>query len=176
MAGTKKASGSSVTPKKKDLQELIEMKERMESQETALAVSQAQVTNPSREVEESLTNFVVSRLEKLKSNDDFEDLIRMHLRQRIPEASFDQLIELMDKTAQRNNAATEVLVPLFVNESSGKTVIDTLKDSSVSSTAQNLYASADKDMLQAISYLSSVMSKIGGQVPPPDVEVQDSTN
>ncbi len=147
------------------LDEIIRMKESMESKETALAVSNARVPNPAKEVEESLTNFVVSRLAKLKSNDDFEDLIRMHIRQRIPEADFDQLVNLMDKTAQRNNAATESLMNLFVSESSGKTVMDTLKDSSVSSTAQTLYDSADKDMLQAINYLSSVMSRIGGKEP-----------
>lgn len=161
--------------KKKGLQDIIELKEKMESQETALAVSNAQVSNPAKEVEESLTNFVVSRLNKLKSNDDFEDLLRMHLRQRIPEASFDQLIELLDKTAHRNNAATEVLMKLFVNESSGKTVIDSLKDNTVSTTAQTLYASADKDMLQAISYLSSVMNRLGAsQVP--NIEEQNITN
>lgn len=164
--------------KKKDLQNLqdiIEIKEKMESQETALAVSNAKIPDPAREVEESLTSFVVSRLNKLKSNDDFEDLLRMHLRQRIPEASFDQLVTLMDKTAQRNNAATEVLMNLFVNESSGKTIIDSLKDNTVSTTAQTLYASADKDMLQAISYLSSVMSRIGS-APAPNIEEQIITN
>ena len=152
------------------------MKEKMESQETALAVASAQIPNPSKEVEESLTNFVVSRLAKLKSNDDFEDLLRMHLRQRIPEASFDQLMELMDKTAQRNNAATEVLMKLFVNESSGKTVIDSLRDNSVSNTAQTLYQSADKDMLQAISYLSSVMNRFGANPVNANIEEQNITN
>jgi len=161
--------------KKKGLQDIIDMKERMESQETALAVSNARVSDPAREVEDSLTNFVVSRLNKLKSNDDFEDLLRMHLRQRIPEASFDQLIELMDKTAQRNNAATEVLMKLFVNENSGKTVIDSLRDNTVSTTAQTLYNSADKDMLQAISYLSSVMSRLGAPSVP-NMEEQNITN
>lgn len=161
--------------KKKGLQDIIKIKEQMESQDTDLAVANAHIANPAAEVEESLTNFVISRLNKLKSNDDFEDLLRMHLRQRIPEASFDQLIELMDKTAQRNNAATEVLMNLFVNESSGKTVIDTLKDNSVSTTAQTLYASADKDMLQAISYLSSVMNRLGApQVS--NIEEQNITN
>ena len=51
---------------------------------------------------------------------------------------------------------------LFKNETSGKNLLDNLKDSSVAGAAQQLYDSTDsKDVLQAVSYLSQVLGRIG---------------
>ena len=143
-----------------DLETLIKLKNQMESDETSLAVQTAKVVNPSQEVESALTNFVVSRLERIEKDAQFSDLVRMHLRGRLPEFSIDQLLQLNDQVTKNNNKSVEGMLPLFIGDNNSKTVIDHLKGDSVSSTAQTLFNGADKDMLQAVSYLSSVMSKI----------------
>lgn len=143
-----------------NLETLIKLKNQMESDEANLSVQNAKVVNPSQEVESALTNFVISRLERIEKDAQFSDLVRMHLRGRLPEFSIDQLLELNDQVTKNNNKSVEGMLPLFVGDSNSKTVIDHLKGDSVSSTAQTLFDGADKDMLQAVSYLSSVMSKI----------------
>ena len=143
-----------------DLETLVKLKNQMESEETNLAVQNAKVNNPSQEVEFALTNFVVSRLERIEKDAQFSDLIRMHLRGRLPEFSIDQLLQLNDQVTKNNNKSVEGVLPLFIGDGNSKTVIDHLKGDSVSSTAQTLFNGADKDMLQAVSYLSSVMSKM----------------
>ena len=63
--------------------------------------------------------------------------------------------------SKNNTHATDVMNKLFRNETSGKTVIEHLRDNDVSSTAAKLYDSTDsKDVLQAVTYLGSIISKI----------------
>ena len=143
-----------------DLETLVKLKNQMESEEHNLTVQSAKVNNPSQEVESALTNFVVSRLERIEKDAQFSDLVRMHLRGRLPEFSIDQLLQLNDQVTKNNNKSVEGVLPLFIGDGNSKTVIDHLKGDSVSSTAQTLFNGADKDMLQAVSYLSSVMSKM----------------
>ena len=42
--------------------------------------------------------------------------------------------------------------------------MDNLKSNKVESTAQNLYAKADKNVLQAITYLGAVLDKMSKKV------------
>ena len=144
-----------------DLDTIIALNNQLNSSENTALVDTSRIANPGVEVEGALTSFLTTRFEKIERDAEFTDLIRMHLRQRIPEASFQELMQLLHETSQDNNKAVESLIPLFKNEQSGKTVLDQLKDSSVESTAKNLYNATDsKDILQAVSYLSQVLGKL----------------
>ena len=147
--------------KPSDLDTIIALNNQLNSSENTALVDTSRIANPGVEVEGALTSFLTTRFEKIERDAEFTDLIRMHLRQRIPEASFQELMQLLHETSQDNNKAVESLIPLFKNEQSGKTVLDQLKDSSVESTAKNLYNATDsKDILQAVSYLSQVLGKL----------------
>ena len=144
-----------------DLETLVGINNRLASTESQQIVEAAQIHNPPKEVQNALTGFITSRLEKIENDGQFEDLIKLHIRQRLPEASFDQLIRLQDMMSKNNTHATDVMNKLFRNETSGKTVIEQLRDNDVSSTAAKLYDSTDsKDVLQAVTYLGSIISKI----------------
>lgn len=123
----------------------------------------AKHSNYSAAVEDALTSFVINKLDKLSQNDDFMDLIKMHIRQRIPEASFSELMQLANEMQSNNIRETSSIMSLFKNETSGKNLLDNLKDNSVAGAAQQLYDSTDsKDILQAVSYLSQILGRIDG--------------
>ena len=104
----------------------------------------------------------MSQFQKIENDNEFQNLIRLHLRQRLGEATFEQLMDLDDRIAKNNTFATTSILSMFKNDQSGKIITDHLKEeTNLNSTAKELYDSAnDKDMLQAVSYLNQVISKI----------------
>lgn len=143
-----------------NLKELHNIMNRLDSQESNLVVSQSKVSNPSNEVESALTTFVTTRLERLERDAQFGDLVKMHIRQRMPEFNVDQLLQLNEQVSRNNNKSVEALIPLFVGDTAGKTTVERLRDNNVDTAAKSLYDTADKEMLQAVSYLSSIMTRI----------------
>lgn len=161
-----------------DLDTLINLKERMENEQNTAIINNSHINNPAREVENSLKNFIMSRLERIESDAQFSDLLKMHIRQRLPEFSIDQLLALNDQMMRNNNRSVEGIMPLFQGDSGGKIISEHFQDSTVSSTAKNLYDNANGDMLQAVSYLGSVLSKIGNitSIQKAEVIEDNSTN
>ena len=142
---------------------LLDIEKAASSKELEMVVAAAKATSSDKEIENALTDFVVKKLGKLSENDEFLDLIKMHIRSRINEASFAELMQLANEMASVNNRETHTMMALFKNETSGKNLLDNLKDNSVAGAAQQLYDSTDsKDILQAVSYLSQVLGRIGG--------------
>ena len=159
------------------LNELIKMRDRLDSPESNLAVQNSQITDPAREVEGALTTFITSRIERIERDSQFADLVKMQIRGRFSEFTIDQLLELNNQVTRNNNKGVETLIPLMVGDSGGKTTFEHLRDAPIDNAAKNLYQTADKDMLQAVSYLSSVMARIaqnpqGNQI----IEEAETTN
>ena len=145
----------------KDIETLKDLKNAVVNPNVEALANNAKVRNPALEVESALTDFLTNKLEKLSRDDDFSDLIKMHIRQRLSEATFEELIKLSHEANTDHTKAMQATLELFKNETSGKNIIDNLKDNGVASTAQQLYDSTDnKDILQAVSYLSQVVGKL----------------
>ena len=144
------------------MNKLLEISKSLDSDETARIVESCRIDNPVKAVEESLTSFIMSQFQKIENDNEFQNLIRLHLRQRLGEATFEQLMDLDDRIAKNNTFATTSILSMFKNDQSGKIITDHLKEeTNLNSTAKELYDSAnDKDMLQAVSYLNQVISKI----------------
>lgn len=121
----------------------------------------ARIHNPSGEVREALADFVTTRLKRVERDASFSDEVRDVILQRLPEATFEELTRLLDQTSRANNQQAATIANLFKNENSDKTVLERVADTSVASTAAQLYASTeDKSILQAVTYLGSVLSKM----------------
>jgi len=146
---------------KSDINTLIDLKNSLDDENVSKEVESAKISNPAKEIEDSLVSFVTGRLARLEQDAQFADLIKMHLRGRFPEMTIDQLIQLNDQVTKNNNRGVEGMMPIFQGDQSGKIITDHLKDNSTATTAQKLYDKADKDMLQALGYLSSVIAKAG---------------
>lgn len=155
------------------LNELIKMRDRMDSQESSLVVQNSQITDPAKEVEGALTSFITSRIERIERDSQFADLVKMQIRGRFSEFTIDQLLQLNEQVTKSNNKGVETLIPLMVGDTGGKTTFEHLRDAPIDNAAKNLYQTADKDMLQAISYLNSVMARIA-QRPQSDTVVVEA--
>lgn len=140
---------------------LNELKDALMNPKNTELALQTRIDNPAQEVELALTQYLTSKLDHLSKNDDFEDLIKLHIRTRLSEASFEELINLLNMLAKNNNEATRGVVSLFKNDNSGKIITEHLRDTNMGAVAQDVYDSTDsKDILQAVSYLSQVLGKI----------------
>ena len=148
----------------KDIDTLMKLKDSLESEATVTAVQNARVIDPVAEVEESLTSFITTQLQNIKRDAEFSDLVKLYIRQRLPEFSVDQLLSLNNQVEKNKNSSIQSILPLFTGEGNTKTIMDNLKSNKVENTAQNLYAKADKNVLQAITYLGAVLDKMSKKV------------
>ena len=148
----------------KDIDTLMKLKDSLESEDTVTAVHNARVIDPVTEVEESLTSFITTQLQNIKRDAEFSDLVKLYIRQRLPEFSVDQLLSLNNQVEKNKNSSIQSILPLFTGEGNTKTIMDNLKSNKVENTAQNLYAKADKNVLQAITYLGAVLDKMSKKV------------
>ena len=148
----------------KDIDTLMKLKDSLESEATATVVQNARVIDPVAEVEESLTSFITTQLQNIKRDAEFSDLVKLYIRQRLPEFSVDQLLSLNNQVEKNKNSSIQSILPLFTGEGNTKTIMDNLKSNKVENTAQNLYAKADKNVLQAITYLGAVLDKMSKKV------------
>lgn len=148
----------------KDMDTLMKLKDSLESEATATAVQNARVIDPVAEVEESLTSFITTQLQNIKRDAEFSDLVKLYIRQRLPEFTVDQLLSLNNQVEKNKNSSIQSILPLFTGEGNTKTIMDNLKSNKVENTAQNLYAKADKNVLQAITYLGAVLDKMSKKV------------
>ena len=148
----------------KDIDTLMKLKDSLESETTVTAVQNARVIDPAAEVEESLTSFITTQLQNIKRDAEFSDLVKLYIRQRLPEFTVDQLLSLNNQVEKNKNSSIQSILPLFTGEGNTKTIMDNLKSNKVENTAQNLYAKADKNVLQAITYLGAVLDKMSKKV------------
>ena len=148
----------------KDIDTLMKLKDSLESEATVTAVQNARVIDPVAEVEESLTSFITTQLQNIKRDAEFSDLVKLYIRQRLPEFTVDQLLSLNNQVEKNKNSSIQSILPLFTGEGNAKTIMDNLKSNKVENTAQNLYAKADKNVLQAITYLGAVLDKMSKKV------------
>ena len=147
-----------------DIDTLMKLKDSLESEATVTAVQNARVIDPVAEVEESLTSFITTQLQNIKRDAEFSDLVKLYIRQRLPEFSVDQLLSLNNQVEKNKNSSIQSILPLFTGEGNTKTIMDNLKSNKVENTAQTLYAKADKNVLQAITYLGAVLDKMSKKV------------
>lgn len=152
-----------------DLDTLIKLKDSLEDEQLLTEVQNARVVDPVAEVESSLTSFITSQLQNIKRDAEFSDLVKLYIRQRLPEFSVEQLLSLNNQIERNRNSAVQSILPLFTGEGNSKTVMDNLKSNQVENAAQNLYTKADKNVLQAVTYLGAVLEKIARKSD--DVEV-----
>lgn len=144
-----------------DLEVLNKIKDVSESEQLKTDVANAEIHSPINEVESSLSTYVVNKLDRLEKNEKFVDLVRLYIKDKLPEANFDQLMQLEHSVSQDNNRAVNDFMRLFKNENSGKTIVDTMKSTETSDIANKMYNSTDdKKVLQAVTYLSQVLETL----------------
>lgn len=147
-----------------NLESLIKLNQQLSSKENTQLVDEAKIMNPVKEIENSLTNFLTDRLNKLSEDKDFEDLVKANIRQRMSEASFEELTTLLHNVSIDNTAATNGTLEVFHDAKQGKPITETLKADEASATAVNVYNDIeDPKILQSLSYLNQIAGLLQAQ-------------
>ena len=147
-----------------NLESLIKLNQQLSSKENTQLVDEAKIMNPVKEIENSLTNFLTDRLNKLSEDKDFEDLVKANIRQRMSEASFEELTTLLHNVSMDNTAATNGTLEVFHDAKQGKPITETLKADEASATAVNVYNDIeDPKVLQSLSYLNQIAGLLQAQ-------------
>lgn len=147
-----------------NLESLIKLNQQLSSKENTQLVDEAKIMNPVKEIENSLTNFLTDRLNKLSEDKDFEDLVKANIRQRMSEASFEELTTLLHNVSMDNTAATNGTLEIFHDAKQGKPITETLKADEASATAVNVYNDIeDPKILQSLSYLNQIAGLLQAQ-------------
>lgn len=141
-----------------DISTLVKIKDNLPSAE--LKADKVRIHNPAAEVKNALKDFAVTRLEKIQDDISFEDTVKAVITQRMPEATFEELLRLLSITSASNNKMTETLANMFQSQNSDKTIIERLEDKGTETAAAQLYASTNnKNDIQALTYLSMILGK-----------------
>ena len=100
----------------KDIDKIKQVRDSLDSPAVTESAARAIITNPAREAEKSLIGLLHHRTEKLQSSFDFEELIKTTIESRMTEASFTQLISLLEVVQANNSRAVEgLLAPLMAS-------------------------------------------------------------
>lgn len=146
------------------LESLIKLNEQLSSKANTEVVEKARIVNPVKEVENSLTNFLTDRLNKLAEDNEFENLVKANIKQRLSEASFEELTTLLHNVSTDNTAATNGTLEIFHDPKQGKPITETLKADDATATAVDVYNDInDPKVLQSLSYLSQIAGLLQAQ-------------
>lgn len=145
--------------KNNDIDTVLALKDSLDRKDLDTVVQDATINNPSKAVEDALKGFIVKKLNRVESDNQFGDFIKEAIMARIGEFDIDQLIKLQGQISRDNNTATAEMSKLFIGDASGKTVLNHLKDNAVATSAQIVYDNADKDTLQALTYFTSMLGR-----------------
>lgn len=117
------------------------------------------IEDPALEVENSLVDFLKHRLKKLKQDVEFEDSVKETILSRISEATFPQLITLLEILQKNSNIGVEKVLAPFIASSGEKTLLDSTKEMGrMSKKSEDLFNEVkDKDILQSLTMLSQLM-------------------
>jgi glycyl-tRNA synthetase beta subunit len=140
----------------KDLETLQSIKQAL----TKTEATPMKIENPAVEVEKSLVGFLKHRLQKLQEVSEFEETIRESLLARMPEATFPQLMQLLDIVQSNNNTATEKVLAPFIAQNGTPTSLLPSKDEK--ETQMQLHDSLlqgqdEKKVLQSLAALNNFM-------------------
>jgi|LSQX01.2.fsa_nt_gb hypothetical protein len=147
----------------KDLKVLHGIKDSLEDKKGEARVFEAIIEDPAKEVEQSLVSFVTYRFNKIKSSVAYEEEVKEVIMSRINEATFPQLITLLQTVQSGNASSTAALLAPFIDQSNGRTLPENLRQAGhedMSAGAEIHKAIESKEALQAFTALSQVIDHL----------------
>lgn len=121
-------------------------------------VKDAEIFDPGLEVQSTLFNFLKTRLHKIQEDCTFEDKIKAQILEKIPEATFGELLRLLDTIQNNNNSSMEkILIPFLARNSDGKTILEDSKKKA-GAEAPELSKEMSKELVVAFQELSEMLN------------------
>ena len=139
---------------------LKQIKESLTAPAVRDNVQAAIIVSPAKEAEQSLVTILKHRTAKLQSSFDFEELVKDTIEARMSEASFPQLIQLLEKIQDGNSRAVEgILAPLLAANASASDAVRGSREAD--SAASEVYSKTDdKRVLQGLVALNQLLDLI----------------
>lgn len=147
----------------KELKVLHGIKDSLDDPAGEVRVFEATIEDPAKEVEQSLVSFVTYRFNKIKTSVAYEEEVKEVIMSRINEATFPQLITLLQTVQSGNASSTGALLAPFIDQSNGRTLPENLRQSGQEdmSAGAEVYRSVEsKEALQAFTALSQVVEHL----------------
>lgn len=161
-----------------DINTLDDLHESLNDKELEEKALQALVSNPSEAVTNALSDLLVHRLQKIAERDLAEDIVTEAILDRLPEASFQDLMSLKHNLSRDNTAAASELLKVFVSEQSDKGIIQqNLQKNSAAKLADQVYSQAGDqvEVLQAINCLVQHVGLITQSIKAEDIKPAETT-
>lgn len=147
----------------KDVQILTEMKNSLEDPKAEAEVKALAITNPAKELSDSLTSFLTSQFEKVNAQTAYEEKLKSILLARIDEADWSQVADFLTIMQRNDSAQTSALLQAFINQQSGKNVMDSIKDvdPNEGDVGEKVYEGTEsKKILQSLDALQRIVSAV----------------
>ena len=138
-----------------------EVKSMLTFSKDAVKEQSAVPYDPVALVQDALASFLQSRLLKLEQDNAFEDQIRRMISAKLPEASFAELMRLLDIFQTNNNIGVEkVLSPFIPRAGERVPLLDEKKKRGTEADIGAISKDMSQDMVQAFQELSNMVSKL----------------
>jgi len=125
--------------------------------------------DPKIQVEDALASFLQSRLKKLEQDNQFEEQIRRMISTKLPEATFGELMRLLDIFQTNNNMGVEKVLSPFIPRAGER--VPLLDEKKKRDTATDeVPKEMNQDLLQAFQELSKMMATLK---PHPDGKAEE---
>jgi len=143
----------------KNIHDMLVTSEIMEAEDAGVNLPIAEKFNPHEDIENTLTDFLKTRLKKLESDQMFELAVKNNLMTRISEANVPQLIQLLDVVQKNSNAATTGVLQPFISQTGESTLLDRRQKQldALGKVEETLFNKADKNTLQGFDELKRLM-------------------
>lgn len=116
--------------------------------------------DPVLQVQGALADFLQARLKKLQGDVDFEEQIRRSITVRMPEASFPELLRLLDIFQTNNNISVEKVLSPFIPRAGDRVPLLDDKKMASGKDVGDLSKEMTKDLTSAFQELGSLINSL----------------
>ena len=140
----------------KELETLKKLQQSL-SKDGSLSADAVRIDDPIDAIEDSLSDFVRHGFKCVEDSRAFEQMLQTSIQNRLPEATFAQLIKLLEVTQAGNAVDTSNLINPFAQAAVAKHQADAIAEREGKTTSQKVYDNASKEILQGLTALNQLL-------------------
>ena len=117
--------------------------------------------SPAQEIENNLMGLLKFRIDRIKEDAGFEDELKQAMRDRLPEATFQELMNALAMIKDDANQSVQKVLSPFIAKSDRVPLLDSDKAKERMGSDEQVAKDAPKDVLQGLGELSKFLASIG---------------
>lgn len=121
--------------------------------------------DPTREVEKSLIALLQNRIEKVQTDNEFEENIKTAILARLPEASFSELMGMLNIVQRNSNDTTEKILSPFIPKAGERVpILDSDRTKQRRAIEQKAIDDMPREVAEGMMKLSKFMKFVEKQI------------